>query len=422
MTAVERGPDKVWDRVPRRIRELLQEVAAASEGDAVYLVGGTVRDLLLGRESGDVDLVVLGDAVGLARRAAQRLAVEARVHPEFGTATLRVDGLRVDVATARKELYDAPAALPTVQPGGLEDDLARRDFSVNAMALEVTPSRGAVVDPYGGRADLKEQSLRLLHARSIRDDPTRALRGVRLEQQLDFRMDAPAEEQIREALRQATFDRLSGTRLRDELERTLAAASSFEATLARLGELGLLRAVHPDLIWSRDLSEQVHRAQLEWSDARASGRSMSGPLLALVLLALQLPREAGSEIAQRLALRRGERRALSRVFDCMESLGTALVREDTRALVQTLDEMTLEQLVAGLAVAGHRVSGWRDLVWRAWDHQPVVRPSELLASGCPEGPELGEVLLETRVARVNGVIGPDEEVEYALQAVKRFLQ
>jgi len=419
---VSTEPHQIWSGIPDGVREVLDEVVGATRGEEVLIVGGFVRDLFLDRHSRDLDLVVTGDAGSLSRRLSRRLDVPAKVHPEFGTATLSVGRLRLDIATARKERYAVPAALPDVKPGTLSEDLARRDFSINAMALEVTPNEGRLVDLHDGQEDLLSKRLRLLHRQSIRDDPTRAFRGVRLEQELGFEMDHDATRQIEGACERAYFDELSGSRLREEFFRTLTDPGLFGAGFCRLGDLGLLRAIHPQVAWNSDLGEQARAAELEIVEAAARGRAVDPPLVALILLSLQLSDEGGAEICDRLALQRRDRRALVGGFRRIRNIAESLVAHDVSQLVTALERMRIEELIGVLAAAGERARGWRELVWRAWDHVPVVTAAELVASGCPEGPALGEVLLATRAARIQDLVGKEDEVEYALNLMKRYLQ
>ena len=163
-------------------------------GDPVYLVGGAVRDLLLGRGRADIDLVVEGDAATLA----ERLGAEATSHERFGTAKVKLNGHEVDIAGARSEIYPRPGALPVVEPGAdLAADLRRRDFTINAMAI---PLRGEprLIDPHGGEADLATRRLRVLHDGSFADDPTRALRAARYATRFGFELESHTAELIRE--------------------------------------------------------------------------------------------------------------------------------------------------------------------------------------------------------------------------------
>ena len=184
-------------RAVESLRPVLDAVTALSGPyEGVYLVGGTVRDLLLGEPSFDVDIAVEGDAIALAEALAQALGGRVRTHRKFGTAAVFYgERGRVDVVTARTESYDAPAVLPSVEHAGIHDDLFRRDFTINAMAVSLREDDlGQLVDPFGGRTDLEARRIRVLHARSFVDDPTRIFRAVRYENRLGFRMD---EETLR---------------------------------------------------------------------------------------------------------------------------------------------------------------------------------------------------------------------------------
>ena len=195
-------------------------ISAASEGvEGVYLVGGTVRDILLGEQSFDVDIAVEGDAIALARRIARELGGRTREHEKFGTAVVVYgDGQRVDVVTARTEFYDAPAALPAVEHASIREDLYRRDFTVNAMAASLKAEDfGRLVDPFGGRGDLAAETVRVLHNLSFIEDPTRIFRAIRYENRYGFRMDEHTARLARSCVEMGLVGDLSSARLRDEL-------------------------------------------------------------------------------------------------------------------------------------------------------------------------------------------------------------
>ena len=165
---------------------------AADRASPLYIVGGRVRDLLLERPAADLDLVVEGDALELVRALALDQGGEAIVHPRFGTATYRNGTLRFDLATARTETYPRPGVLPDVRPSPIEEDLARRDFTVNAMALRLSPpDAGTLLDRFGSRQDVEDGLIRVLHDDSFIDDPTRIMRAIRYEQRLGFSDRAP---------------------------------------------------------------------------------------------------------------------------------------------------------------------------------------------------------------------------------------
>jgi tRNA nucleotidyltransferase (CCA-adding enzyme) len=231
------------------LEAVLCDVARFAKEVRVFLVGGAVRDLLAGRESRDVDLLVLSDGTtGFPSRLGTLPGWRTlAAHDRFGTATFSVpSGLRVDAALARKESYPAPGALPVVVAGvSVEEDLARRDFTVHAMAMEVDGGGGLgpVVDPFGGQDDLAGHRLRLLHARSLTDDPTRAFRAVRYECRLGFReMEPEFSEALSMSRKSGAWDLISGDRLRNALEETLAEDEWREAC-TRLDSLGILTLV-----------------------------------------------------------------------------------------------------------------------------------------------------------------------------------
>src|SRR5215210_3173755 len=223
-----------------RLRPAFEAIAAVAEGyDGVYLVGGTVRDILLGERSFDVDIAVEGDAIAFAAALAEALDGRAHPHERFGTAVvLYGDGERIDVVTARTEFYEEPAALPTVEHASIRDDLFRRDFTINAMAVSLKGEDfGRLVDPFGGRRDLDAGTIRVLHNLSFIDDPTRIFRAIRYEARYGFGMDARTERLARGTIEMGLVGDLSSARLRDELHELLEEEQAARA-IVRLGELG----------------------------------------------------------------------------------------------------------------------------------------------------------------------------------------
>src|SRR4030042_3307017 len=213
--------------------------AEASElGLGLYIVGGVLRDLFLGRANFDFDLVVEGEAIELAQKIAKDSQAKLTVHSRFGTAKLNSPGFSLDLATARSETYSKPGALPTVKPGNLKDDLVRRDFSINAMALHLNPKRfGEFIDLYHGKGDLDNKLIRILHPNSFIDDATRILRAVRYEQRLGFKLEAETEKLLRRDV--TMLDTISGDPIRHELELILKEDKP-ELAIRRAEELRVL--------------------------------------------------------------------------------------------------------------------------------------------------------------------------------------
>lgn len=254
----------VKERVAQKIVRIFKDVVTLSkEMDCkAYAVGGFVRDLLMNNRNLDVDIVVEGDGISFARKLADRLGARVRVHEKFATAVIIMkDGYRVDVATARVEFYDSPAALPNVEMSGIKKDLSRRDFSMNAMAVELSGNKGyRLIDHFGGQADIKDKAIRVLHNVSFIEDPTRAFRAVRFEGRFGFKIGRQTLALIKNALRHNLMDRLSGKRLFHELKLILSEKRVI-GSLYRLDELGLLKTISPELVFDEPMADLFERCE-----------------------------------------------------------------------------------------------------------------------------------------------------------------
>jgi len=238
------------DHLEREVVLLLRAVGetAAGLGYSAYVVGGFVRDLLLRIRNLDIDIVIEGDGILFARELAGQTGGTVRTHEKFATATVILpDGRRIDVATARLEYYEYPAALPTVELSSIKLDLYRRDFTINAMAIHLNPDRfGTLVDFFNSQNDLKERRIRVLHNLSFVEDPTRILRAIRFEQRLDFHITRHTAKLIRNAVKMNLFDRFAGLRFFGELKQILSNDNPLPA-LRRMHDFGLFPFLWPDL-------------------------------------------------------------------------------------------------------------------------------------------------------------------------------
>lgn len=236
------------NRLPKDILRILETAGKLGEelGIEVYIVGGFVRDLILTRSNLDLDLVVEGDGISFAKRLGSLLTGRVKAHNKFKTAVLILEtGQRVDVATARLEYYEYPAALPTVELSSIKMDLYRRDFTINALAVHLNPSNfGKLVDFFGSQRDIKERVLRVLHSLSFVEDPTRIMRAIRFEQRFDFTIGGQTSNLIKNALKLKLFNKLSGHRILHELKIILM-EEKVVPCLKRLEELGILEAINP---------------------------------------------------------------------------------------------------------------------------------------------------------------------------------
>ncbi len=240
----------IRERVAPAVQELLAAIGREAEaaGLRAYLVGGWVRDLLLHEENQDLDVMVEGDGIAFARRLGERLGGRVHAHPRFETAVVALPGgIKIDIATARAEYYEAPGVLPTVVYGNVKMDLLRRDFTINALAVALNPGRfGTLLDFFGGLQDLHARAIQVLHSLSFVEDPTRVFRAIRFEQRLHFRLGESTHRLIRDAVAKELFGTLGGPRIFGELELILKEKNPLPA-LARMEELGVLRYVHPRL-------------------------------------------------------------------------------------------------------------------------------------------------------------------------------
>jgi len=407
---------------------------AHEQGIAVHLVGGLVRDLLLGRENRDVDLVVEGDGPHFARLLAAELGGRVREHRAFLTAVVvDAEGFHVDVATARSEFYREPAALPEVASSALRQDLFRRDFTINTLAIRLGPGAAPeLVDHFGGRADLDEGTIRVLHSLSFLDDPTRAFRAVRLEQRLGCEISPETLHLMAVAREEGVFERLSGSRLRDELILLLDDPDVALRGLDRLAELELLAVVDPALRLGGPeggtVRERLRAAVSAFHWFRLEGLDEPEPRLwrlLLVALAEPLAEAEVERLVARLMLAGDDREAVAGAAGRLAAARRVVRRRDARPheVADALAELTGEDLLLLLGteegLVRRRVR--RDLT----EHRAfrlAIRGSDLVAAGVPPGPALGEALRRTRAARLDGAIGRDEELDWAVDRARELLR
>ncbi|MFZ0449213.1 MAG: CBS domain-containing protein [Desulfatiglandaceae bacterium] len=253
------------ERLPRNIIEILKNIGkvADSLGYNSFLVGGLVRDVLLKRDNLDVDIVIEGDGIKFAQAFSRQFGPRVRSHKKFGTAVMIFpDGFKVDIATARMEYYETPAAAPIVETSSLKLDLYRRDFTINTLAVKLNRrDYGTLLDFFGGQKDIKERVLRVLHNLSFVEDPTRILRAVRFEQRFGFKIGKLTLALIKNAIKINCFKDLSGHRLFTELKLVLKEDNPFKA-IERMDQLALFEVIHPDIRLTDDVRhvfEEIRR-------------------------------------------------------------------------------------------------------------------------------------------------------------------
>ena len=400
------SPSQLRERV-RRLPGMERLLAALEGLPPAYLVGGAVRDLLLGGDPLDIDIAVEGDARSAARALAERLGGETREYDRFGTADVIVGGQTLHLVSTREETYDAPGELPVVTEASLSDDLRRRDFTVNAMAIGLTGDDfGHLYDPHSGLGDIGAGVIRVLHDRSFLDDPTRLLRAVRYATRLGFDLDPETERLAREAVAADALSTVSGARIRDELMDLLRETDA-PAAIERMRDLEIHSALHPEL----DPDPELVAAAALGATAIGADRAVS----ALAALVESAPEELDLWLAD-LHLPAEERDAASRAARVGARIAMTLRERDhsPSELRELLGREPLEALALALAL---RAPSEAVLHW-VTDLRNVgleISGADLLAAGVPEGPDIGRALEETLRRKLDGLVsGREEELRTAL--------
>lgn len=411
---------------------LLQQAADLAQklGYRLYVVGGFVRDLVLERGNLDIDLVVEGDAIELARKLARQVGGRVRAHTRFGTAKWILNGHEsLDFVTARTEFYTHPTALPEVESSSIKQDLYRRDFTINTLAIRLDGEHyGELLDFYGGLTDLKSGVIRVLHSLSFVEDPTRILRAIRLEQRLGFVIEPRTRELITNALA-LLAQRVSGERVRHELFLLLQEPEP-EAGLTRMEELDVLHQIHPQLrsdSWLREKFATLREALPQWyepgwrltslpeEDDALDGMAIPRDNLYRLYLALLAYRLSPAELeilCTRLRLPRDDEELLREVAalrDEVAHLQAEHVRpsEVVHLLAPYSGPALLVTWVAvGSPVVCAYLSRYRD----EYRHvKPTLTGDDLKAMGFRPGPLFGTVLGALRDARLDGQIVSEAE-------------
>jgi tRNA nucleotidyltransferase (CCA-adding enzyme) len=413
------GPD-VRERLVAReeLAPVFEAVQAVAEGfEGAYLVGGAVRDLLMDEPSFDVDVAVEGDGIAFGQALARALGGRAVPHDKFGTAIVVHDGGRVDVATARTEFYDYPGALPAVEQASIRQDLYRRDFTINAMAVSLKGEDfGRLVDFFGGLRDLERGVIRVLHNLSLIDDPTRLFRALRYESRYGFRMDAHTLGLARACVEMELVGELSSARLRDELQ-ALLSEHEVADSLRRLAELRLDSAVHPHLAAGEEAVALV--GELDGLRERFAP-DVPAWRLRLAVLARRLTPDELYDWFARLRLRRRDADRIAEAVTVAPRLpglvGAADEPAALRALLEPHDPDGI--LLAMVGAEGKARSGFERYFEELRDVRLEISGGDLAELGLIESPRVGAVLEEVLRRKVNGELdGRDAELAAARELI-----
>jgi len=422
---------QIREKLPPPLFTLLKEAGLLADrlDLPLYVVGGFVRDLLLGLDNLDLDLVVEGDGIAFARKLAAEHGGRVKAHERFGTAVVVLpDGVKLDVATARTEYYEFPTALPTVEQSSIKKDLYRRDFTINALAVRLNGRGfGEVLDFYGGQRDLKDKAIRVLHSLSFVEDPTRVFRAIRFETRFGFHLGKDTLALIKAAVKMELFHRLSGHRLLEELK-ALCSEREPKTGLKRMAELDLLRFIHPKLAWSARLERMLRAAEeaLDWYRLLYLDRPMEGWLVYMMVLATVLPDRGVAEWLKRFPFSEREAAPLKVFHGGAHRVFRQLAKRPPltpSAAVRLLEPLPDEALVAMMAQSqSEPVKRQVAAYLTAWQQaKPRLTGADLRAMGVKPGPIYSNVLTQLREAQLDGLVNTEAEERALAQRLIRRL-
>jgi tRNA nucleotidyltransferase (CCA-adding enzyme) len=407
------------ERLSARLIELLQSIGSSAEalGYNAYVIGGFVRDLFLYHPNDDIDVVIEGDGIAFARQFSRETQTRIHTHEKFGTAVVIFpDGFKIDIASARMEYYEFPAALPTVEMSSLKLDLFRRDFTINTLCIQLNPNKfGTLIDFFTAQKDLKEKTVRVLHNLSFVEDPTRAFRAIRFEQRFGFTIGKLTVNLIHNAVRMDFFKRLSGKRVFSELRQILKEENPTPA-IVRLNDFNLLKVIHPSIELTDSLVNLFTSTKkvIAWYDLlfmEESYMKWAVYFMGLVHscdMATTMDICRQFELTPRLKTIFGKER-----FAAKKSL-LALERTtgiDNSAIYRELAAFRIEIVLYMMAAA--RTESVRKAISHFCVHlrfvQPLLKGKDLRALGLPPGPSYRKILDAIQDQKLNGHLETRED-------------
>ncbi len=432
VTAKTRNIRKLMrERLPNRLMDMLVAIGRTAHdlGYNAYVIGGIVRDLLLYRPNEDVDIVVEGDGIALAKKYAGMAGARINTYDKFGTAVVIFpDGFKIDVASARMEYYQFPAALPTVEMSSLKLDLFRRDFTINTLAIQLSPdSFGTLLDFFSAQRDLKEKTIRILHNLSFVEDPTRVFRAIRFEQRFNFTIGKLTSGLIENAVKMDFFKRLSGRRVFSELRQILEEERPSPAII-RLADFNLLSVIHPSLILSKKLIDDIQAVEkvLAWHDLLFLEESYNRWTVYFLALIKGSEKEISDDICRHLELAPRHVKFFSQdrleVEKCINRLEYR-PPETNSEIYSRLKEFKIEQILFMMAATKKKTveRALSNYVTHLRYAQVLIKGKDLIEMGVPPGPMFRQILDGILAAKLDGkVIDRQDEFDYARTCFSRL--
>jgi tRNA nucleotidyltransferase (CCA-adding enzyme) len=422
--------------LPSASKTIIQLISTLAEDNKmpIYLVGGPVRDILLEKPSQDLDFVIEGDAISLAHKLTAMYGGKATIHHKFGTAKWILTDVEkknlfsqlkkslpsqlklpstIDLISSRNESYSHPTALPTVEEGDIQQDLQRRDFTINTMAIRLDGiHHGELQDNWEGLNDLKQGLIRVLHPLSFVDDPTRIFRAVRFEQRLNFRIEEKTLQLLKDS--RPLIQRVSGDRIRHELDLILNGKHG-PAIFHRLQELDILACIHPDFFWRDNYDQSLYKVlnypiDKKWELPEMIGNIPLKYFITYLILFSAIPLAQVNAIAKRLHLSAPLRKALSQSNSLLIEFPYLLQSKPSK-ITRHLEKNPAVVLYTISLIASQEV--WRKLIHQfqfKWKKiEPFTNGSTLIRLGMSPGPAYRNILSTLRNAWLDGDVKTKDE-------------
>lgn len=419
------------ERLPQRVMTLLKNISQVADelGHAAFVVGGFVRDLFLYRPNEDIDIVVEGDGIAFARAFAKKFKARIHSHKTFGTAVIIFpDGFKIDVATARLEYYRSPAALPDVEMSSIKLDLFRRDFTINTLAIRLTPEKfGQLIDFFSAQKDIKDKAIRVLHNLSFVEDPTRVFRAIRFEQRFGFTIGKLTASLIDNAVKMDFFERLSARRVFTEIRLILEEENPTPA-LIRMQDFGLLKVIHPTLVLDKELIELLNAAKraIAWHDLLFTEEPYMRWTVFFMALIRSFDSDESHAICHKLELPPKYQRLICDerfiAQGCLYQMELQLPNRNS-TLFHLLKPFKTELIL--YMIAATQTKSVKKAISRYYNElrriSPTIGGKELIDMGMPPGPLFRKVLDELLDAKLNGdVVTREDEIDFARQSFNRY--
>jgi len=416
------------NKLPKDIHDLIYLISrfASKRKAYAYLVGGIVRDLILGIPNLDLDIVIQRKGLTFASEFARRHNAKLTTHPRFGTATLIMPNkIKLDISTARLEVYPEPASLPIVRPGTIKEDLARRDFTINALAIDLLPeSFGNLVDCHRGRQDLEAGVIRILHDLSFIDDPTRIIRAVRFEQRLKFRIEPHSLKLLKKAAKKGMLRRVSPHRLRDEITLILKEPLALKC-IRRLGKLVKFDFIHPKLKLNKATLRYLSaiESQINWFNVNSPEyRSLDNWLMYFNGLLNSLNKRQLNQVCGRFGLCRREiKRIISyNRFPSKKSLLLSRKNISPSRIYRILEPLSPEVVLLIKARYKNKFLNHNiEMFFRYYNKiRPYVSGKDLSNLGLKPGPDYKKILNRLLALQLDGRINSRQ---VALKWIRKWL-